>query len=154
MIRQTGISLLLLSMAVVAQSEPIAFDENTMKRMIRESQIYLARAMPVEAGQQLIIWDAQHPAARKHPLFCYQRFFVALQGHGDRKTAKLMLDRMNALVQSGELDPYSAEYQSVTEAWYRALQSSDADLPRLANNIMTERLARNPQWADGSYFKR
>jgi hypothetical protein len=144
----------LLAIMACAEPESKLFNENAMKEMIRESQIFLARAMPNEAGEQLIIWDDSYPEARRHPLFCYQRFFVSLQGHGDRKTAKLMLDRMNALVERGELDPNSAEYQSVTEAWYRALQNTDSDLPRLAHNIMAERLARNPHWADGSYFKR
>ncbi|MEY3395164.1 MAG: hypothetical protein RL346_1400 [Verrucomicrobiota bacterium] len=154
MIRQTCISLMVGFMAVVAQLQPVAFDKNAMFEMIRESQIFLARAMPKEAEEQLIIWDKNHPEVRKDPLFCYQRFFVALQGHGDRKTAKLMLDRMNALVQSGKLDPYRAEYQSVTEAWYRGLQHADSDLPRRAHHIMSTRLASNPHWADGSYFKR
>lgn len=146
--------ILLLSAMATAQPESKPFEKSDLIRMIRESQIFLARAMPFEAHQQLIIWDDTYPEVRRDPLFCYQRFFVALEGHGDRKTAKLMLDRMNALVESGELDPYSAEYQSVTEAWYRALQSADSDLPRLAHNIMSERLARNPQWADENYFKR
>jgi hypothetical protein len=145
---------MLFSVMASAEPESQPFKGSPFIRMIRESQIFLARAMPIEAEEQLIVWENSHPEIRRNPLFCYQRFFVALQGHGDRKTAKIMLDRMDALVESGELDPYSAEYQSVTEAWYRALQSADSDLPRLAHNIMSERLARNPQWADENYFKR
>jgi len=89
----------------------------------------------------LIELERSRPEIRKEPLFCYQRFFVALEGRGDRATAKLMLQRLNYLVANDALEADSAIYRSVTETWYRSLVFTDSDLVRLAHKKMTERLA-------------
>ncbi len=110
---------------------------------IRSSQTHLAKAEPAAAKEVLVNWAKENPEASTNPTFCYQLFFVALEGLGDRKTARLMLQRLDRLVASGELDPQSAEYLSVTESWQRAIFFADSDLPRLAHKIMSRRLSRN-----------
>ena len=112
-------------------------------QMIRSSQHALAKAKPLQAEEALIQWEKAHPDVRSNPTFCYQRFFVALEGKGDRSTARQMLKRLTILVDKGALSANSAEYLSVTEAWYRALFFTDSDLRRLAHKKMTERLAQN-----------
>lgn len=113
------------------------------KTVIRESQIHLANAEPEKAEAGLIALEKQHPEIRKEALFCYQRFFVALEGRGDRATAKVMLQRLNHLVETDALKPNSNIYLSVTEAWHRSLLFTDSDLIRRANKIMADRLNRN-----------
>lgn len=141
-----------MSAMLWADSKPIPFKSTPFMEMIHASQYYFTVAKPDEAERILSAWDHNHPEARRSALFCYQRFFVALHGHGDRKKAKIMLDRLNALVKSGELDPYSVEYQSVTEGWYRFMQHTDADLPRIAHNMMAKRHMQNFDWLDQKSF--
>lgn len=109
--------------------------------MIRSSQNLLAKAEPEQAAAVLIQWEKQHPDAHRNPMFCYQQFFVALEGIGDRAVARQMLKCLTHLVQTGALSTNSAEYLAVTEARHHSLLSADSDLPRLAHLIMTERLA-------------
>jgi len=122
---------------------PLAADSKEFVMMIRESQKYLARAQPLPAEAGLKEWELNHPDAHTNATFCYQRFFVALEGRGDRRTARRMLRHLDRLVAKGQLAPDSVEYLSVTEAWQRALFSNDSDLPRLAYRKMSARLSRN-----------
>jgi len=110
-------------------------------QVIRLSQNHLAQAQPKEAEAVLVNWEQEHPECHADPLYCYQRFFVALEGSGDRKTARAMIQRMSLMVKNGSLSPQSPEYLSVTEAWGRSLFFATSDLPRLAHLIMTKRLA-------------
>jgi len=124
-------------------STALALEIPDWKQTIYQSQLHLAQAEPEKAEAGLIELERTRPEIRREPFFCYQRFFVALEGLGDRATAKLMLQRLNHLVASDALDANSTIYLSVTEAWHRALFHSDSDLIRLAHKKMTERLAHN-----------
>lgn len=115
------------------------------KKIIVESQVHLANAEPEKAEAGLLRLERDHPEVRSEPLFCYQRFFVALEGRGDRTTAKLMLRRLDHLVGAESLEADSPIYHSVTQAWHRALSFTDSDLRRRAHKIMTERLKRNAE---------
>jgi hypothetical protein len=134
--RSAIISILL---AVCAQAQDLAKSRDFFD-LIRNSQNLLAEAKPIEAEEGLIRWETDHPEIRKNPMFCYQRFFIALEGRGDRETAKLMLSRLDALVSSGTLSANSSMYRSVTQAWNKALFHTDSDLPRQAHLIMQSRL--------------
>jgi len=137
MISRAAIIFLLLSLASSAGN---VIKSRELFDLIRRSQLLLAAAKPIEAEHELRRWETEHPEARKDAVFCYQRFFVALEGRGDRATAKLMLDRLDALVASGDLSASSSIYRSTTQAWYKALLHGDSDLPRQAHLIMQARL--------------
>jgi len=122
-----------------------AGDSPEFIRMIRTSQDLLAQGEPQQAAAPLIQWEKVHPDANKNPTFCYQFFFVALEGTGDRATARRMLNCLTRLVENGTLKEDSSIYLAVTEAWYRALFFADSDLPRLAHKKMKQRLdLQNP----------
>jgi len=120
-----------------------ASDSHEFIQMIRISQNSLAQAQAAPAEVLLVEWENTHPEVRENPLFWYQRFFVALEGRGDRATARQMLDQLTRLVDAGSIPAESAEYLSVTEAWYRSLLASDSDLLRQANRKMTERISHH-----------
>lgn len=127
-------------MLIVCSSAQNVAKSREFFELIRNSQTLLAEAKPNEAEEGLIRWENEHPEIRKNPMFCYQRFFVALEGRGDRETAKIMLSRLEALVTSGLLSAHSPIYRSVTQAWNKALFHADSDLPRQAYLIMQSRL--------------
>jgi hypothetical protein len=131
--------------AATLPSTASAGDAIDWKKVIVESQVHLANAEPEMAEAGLDRLEREHPEIRSEPLFCYQRFFVALEGRGDRATAKLMLQRLDQLVDAGSLEADSPIYRSVTQAWHRALPFTDSDLRRRAHKIMSERLKRNAQ---------
>lgn len=121
----------------------VAAEDTEWIEAIRKSQVHLAQAEPEKAEAVLIELETNYPEIRKKPLFCYQRFYVALEGLGDRATARDMLRCLDALVEAEELQAHSSIYRSVTQSWHRALLSTDSDLIRLANRKMTDRLAKS-----------
>lgn len=127
---------------------PLAADTLELPKeiqIIHESQNFLAAAQPIQAQAVLLKLETDQPEIRKNPLFCYQRFFVALEGLGERPAADLMLKRLDHLVATGSLSATSPIYRSVTQAWNRALFFTDSELPRLAHIKMQTRLAMNPK---------
>jgi hypothetical protein len=85
------------------------------------------------------------PGAIHSPLYCYQLFFTALYGTGDRAAARAVLRWMDKEVAEGRLSAEAPEYIAVTAGWDRALQYSDSDLPRIArldNQAMLQSNAR------------
>ncbi len=105
---------------------------------IRESQALMALAKPQQADAVLDRIEEADPSIKRNPHFCYQRFFVALNGRSDRATARLMLQRLDALVAEGTLDPSSNIYRSVTEAWSRTLLLSDLELKAINRSRMAQ----------------
>ena len=134
------LSLFLLCSATSLRAEGREFFDFMVK-----NKNLLAAAKADEAYADLIQWQNEHPEVIKNPSFCYQLFFVALEGRGDRETARLMLQRLDHLVTNDKLSPSSAIYRSVTQAWYRALSHTDSDLPRQAHQIMQTRLEMQPK---------
>ena len=112
------------------------------KKIIHESQVFFAQCELQKAEASLIELERTFPEIRKEPLYIYQRFFIALEGRGDRATAKLMLERLNHLVAQGSLAADSSIYLSVTETWYHALFATNSDLARLAHQKMAPRRDR------------
>jgi hypothetical protein len=96
--------------------------------VVRESQASMARAEPHHAKAVLDSLEQTEPETLRNPHVIYQRFFVALHGHGDRNTARLMLRRLDHLVANNELASDSSIYHSCTEAWTRSLLLSDIEL--------------------------
>lgn len=144
-LRHAALAAAICFAAATLPSTASAGDAIDWKKVIVESQVHLANAEPEMAEAGLDRLEREHPEIRSEPLFCYQRFFVALEGRGDRATAKLMLQRLDQLVDAGSLEADSPIYRSVTQAWHRALPFTDSDLRRRAHKIMSERLKRNAQ---------
>jgi|AntRauTorckE6833_2_1112554.scaffolds.fasta_scaffold06153_3 hypothetical protein len=137
------ISSIIFSLATVfLPFTAFAVEAPDWKEIIHESQTYLTHSEPEQAEATLLELERIYPEVRKEPLFCYQRFFVALEGRGDRATAKLMLERLNHLVAQGTLAADSPIYLSVTETWYHSLFATNSDLARLAHQKMTQRRER------------
>ena len=141
--RAIAASACFVSLSLLSTASEVEAPE--WQQVVIESQVHLANAEPEKAEAGLIRLEREHPEVRSEPLFCYQRFFVALEGRGDRATARVMLRRLNHLVDAGALEADSAIYRSVTEAWHRALSFTDSELPRRAHRIMAARLSRNSQ---------
>jgi hypothetical protein len=134
-----GVVLFLLGLGGVLRGEE---SREFFDRMHRNT-VLLAEARAVEARADLLAMEEEDPEVLDHPRFCYQRFFVELEGMGDRGAARRMLRRLDEMVASGKLERSSPRYRAVTEAWYRALFHADGDLPRQAHRIMQARLRAN-----------
>ncbi len=134
-------SIFFICLFSLCSTMPLVAESREFFELMRKSQNLLAAAKPIEAEADLIKWEKERPEIRKNPMFCYQRFYVALEGLGDRDTARLMLRRLDLLVASGELSATSPIYRSVTQSWNKALFYADSELPRQAHQIMHTRLA-------------
>jgi len=131
---------LLLTSPLFARSTDVS--ELAMITAIRASQNAMASGAFAEAEACLVEYERINPNARDSPQFCSQRFFVALNGLGNRSRAREFLTRLTAQVQAGRLSADSAEFQAVTAAWYREMQFTDSDLPRQAAQKLTQRVAQ------------
>lgn len=130
---------LLFTSPLFAQTTDSA--ESALISAVRTSQNFMASGDFAQADKCLVDFERTAPKARDFPLFCYQRFFVALNGHGNRSLAREFLSQLTAHVHAGTLSADSAEFQSVTSAWYRDMQFTDSDLPRQSSLKFADRLA-------------
>jgi hypothetical protein len=118
----------LLIFSLIAQAAKA--DEEAMKEAVQVSQRLMASGDFAKANEHLVAFERSRPKAREFPLYCYQRFFIAIHGLGDRSLAREFLIKLTDQVQSGKLLADSPEFQSVSNAWYREMQFTDSDLPR------------------------
>ena len=131
---------LLFTSPLFAQTTDSA--ESAMIVAVRTSQNFMASGEFAQADKCLVEYERVNPKAREFSLYCYQRFFVALNGLGNRPLAREFLLQLTAQVKSGNLSADSAEFQSVTGAWYRDMQFTNSDLPRQSAQKLAARLAQ------------
>lgn len=101
--------------------------------VVQHSQKLLGQGEYLQSEQALVELEKKNPEVKTSLLFCYQRFFVAIHGRGDRVVARDVFLRLTHLVAEGKIDPTKNEYLSVNQVWYQLLTSTDSDLPRIAN---------------------
>lgn len=111
--------------------------------MIRTSQNLMAEGKSEAAEAPLLEWEKNHSEVRASLTFCYQRFFVALEGKGDRATAREVLLHLTKLAEEGSINTESPELLSVVEAWYRTIFLTDSDMILRARKRMMENGAQN-----------
>ncbi len=97
---------------------------------------------PERAGSILAWWEQQHPEATASDVrFLHMKFFVHQIGHGNREAARQILERLDALIESGALRPDDDRFRVVTQNYYRNLRHSDLDHAMLTSQLVE---SRNP----------
>jgi hypothetical protein len=95
---------------------------------------------PERAGAILAWWEQQHPEATANDVrFLHMKFFVHQIGHGNREAARQILERLDALIESGALRPDDDRFRVVTQNYYRNLRHSDLDHAMLTSQLVEAR---------------
>jgi len=95
---------------------------------------------PETAAAILDWWEKQHPdLASQDPRFLHIKFFVHQVGHGNREAARRTLERLDAIVESGDLCPEDDRFRVITQNYYRNLRHSDLDHSMLTAQLLESR---------------
>lgn len=97
---------------------------------------------PEVAASILDSWEKQQPEAASQDVgFLHIKFFVHQIGLGDREAARQVLERLDAIVASGDLCSEDDRFRVIAQNYYRNLRHTDLDHTMLTSQLLKSRHA-------------